>query len=235
MPAGTDNSEASASGTQNSTERDWHLEYAKMVKESILPLSELNELPGQEDYSAPPCFFYGTLMALPVLYRVVYGNPEPSELVTAHLKIRPAILKDHRRRFVRFCDYPGVTPHPGSQVAGTMVTGLTKRDMRNLERFEGFEYTLTPINVQVLTSRTPGPPGLNGEPSWENEVWEEMEAMTYMYTAGERHLEDREWRFIDYMENHMLGWSGLQVTSASKQIYDSLGYWKDAVVNLDSK
>lgn len=157
-------------------------------------------------------------MALPVLYNVVYYTPEPPEHMTNHLIVRPAILKDHRRRLVLYCEYPGVTVHRGSEVAGTFVSGLTKANLRDLHRFEGREYELVPIKVDVLMERTLGAPGPDGKPTYENEVWKEMDAMTYIYIAGEGRLADREWCFQDYMENNMSNWSGLRVSAVSKQI-----------------
>lgn len=157
-------------------------------------------------------------MALPVLYRVIYYNPEPPEADTAHLSVRPAVLKDHRRSRVRYCDYPGVTPRTGAEVWGSLVTGLTKANMKRLAFYEGSEYTLKPIRVNVLTERTLGPSGPKGEVTYEEEVWTEMDAMTYLYTGGDFRLDDRTWDFMEYMEEHMLAWSGLRLTSNAKQI-----------------
>jgi len=156
-------------------------------------------------------------MALPVLYQVIYYSPEPPDHMTNHLTVRPAILKDHRRRLVLHCEYPGITAHLGSQVAGSFVSGLTKANLRDLHRFEGRQYELVPIKVDVLMERTLGPPGPDGKPTYKNEVWQEMDAMTYIYIAGEDRLEDREWCFQDYMENHMINWSGLKRSSVSNQ------------------
>lgn len=160
----------------------------------------------------------GTLMALPVLYNVIHDTPQPPEHVTSHLTVRPATLKDHRRRFVRHSDYPGITAHKGSEVAGSLVTGLTKRNLRDLHRFEGSEYAVASIKVKVLAERTAGPPGPSGEPTYKNEVWREVDAITYMYIAGEYRLENREWSFNKYMELHMANWSGLNRSQAQNQL-----------------
>lgn len=208
----------------------WRAKYLEMVRKDLMRPNPVDNLAGGEHEPVPPCFFYGTLMALPVLYNIVYNSPEPPEHMSNHLTVRPAILKDHRRRTVLFRQYPGVTAHPGSQVAGSFVSGLTKANLRDLHRFEGQEYELVHIKVDVLMERTLGPPGPDGKPTYENEIWKEMDAMTYIYTAGEDRLVDREWCFQSYMENHMRNWSGLSATSVSNQIFDARGYWKDAVV-----
>ncbi|RPB26935.1 hypothetical protein L211DRAFT_819835 [Terfezia boudieri ATCC MYA-4762] len=208
----------------------WRAKYLEMVRKELARLNALDNLVGEEHEPVPPCFFYGTLMALPVLYNVVYHSPEPPEHMINHLTVRPAILKDHRRRLVLYCEYPGLTAHPGSQVAGSFVCGLTKANLRELHRFEGREYELVPIKVDVLMERTLGPPGPDGKPTYENEIWKEMDAMTYIYIAGEHRLVDREWCFQNYMENHLSSWSGLRASSVSNQRFDARGYWKDAVV-----
>lgn len=163
-------------------------------------------------------------MALPVLYNVIYGRPQPPEHVTSHLTVRPAILKDHRRRFVRYSVYPGMTAHKGSEVAGTLVTGLTKGNLRDLHFFEGTEYAIASTKVKVLMERTAGPPGPGGEPTYENEVWKEMEALTYLYTAGEYRLDNREWSFKKYMELNMANWSGLSMSQAANQLCKLYSY-----------
>lgn len=161
-------------------------------------------------------------MALPILYNVIYRTVDPPEEQTRHLTVRPAILKDHRRRYVRFCDYPAVTVHPGSEVAGSVVTGLTKGNLRALHQFEGREYDFLPISVNVLMDRTPGPPGPDGKPTYENEVWIEMDAMTYIYIGGENRIDDREWVFQTFMDQHISHWSGLlQMSEAENQIRKS--------------
>lgn len=208
-----------------------HLENFKLLRQGILEQNAKAPIEDDDKHPAPPCFFYGTLMALPVLFNVIYFNPEPPKHITDHLTVRPAILKGHRRQIVRHCDYPGVIVHEGSEVAGTVVTGLTMRNLRELNRFEGVQYTLAPIKVNVLMERTlKTETGPDGEAVYENEVWKEMDAMTYLYTAGDKRLDStRDWNFKSYMTTRMSTWSGL-ITPVSDQKYDSRGYWKDAVV-----
>lgn len=74
------------------------------------------------------------------------------------------------------------------------------------------------IKVNVLMKRTAGPPGPSGELTYKNEVWKEMDAVTYLYIAGEYRLENREWSFNKYMEYHMANWSGLSVSQAANQL-----------------
>ncbi|KAF8425580.1 hypothetical protein EV426DRAFT_52216 [Tirmania nivea] len=201
------------------SDSQWRAKYLEIVRNQLARHSAVDNLAGEEHEPAPPCFFYGTLMALPVLYNVIYRSPEPPEHMSSHLTVRPAILKNYRRRLILHCEYPGLTAHPGSQVAGSFVSGLTKANLWDLHNFEGREYELVPVKVDVLTERTLGPLGPDGKPTYENEIWKEMDAMTYIYIASEDRLVDREWCFQSYMENQMGNWSGLTASSLSNQTW----------------
>ncbi|KAI9664211.1 MAG: hypothetical protein M1831_002390 [Alyxoria varia] len=115
-------------------------------------------------------FFYGTLMAPPIL-RFVLARPFPSDSV----KLRPAILPRHRRYRVKEGDYPALLPGPGDakntseravdetgedfvtqqnrtyEVRGTYVTGLTASDFVRLDQFEGDEYERRIVKARPLT------------------------------------------------------------------------------------
>ena len=97
-------------------------------------------------------FFYGTLMHAPVLCRVLGSDG-------AHLSTSEAVLLGHTRHHVRGEDYPAVVAlgtgealvgralsgDEGS-VRGTLVTGLTDRDVELLDEFEGSVSLRAPHN-----------------------------------------------------------------------------------------
>jgi len=147
-------------------------------------------------------FFYGTLMAREILNRVCYGpgnvghDPEATRLA-AHLKIQSAILHDYSRRKVRGCDYPGIIPQKGHTVRGTYVTGLTDRDIYRLDTFEGSEYDRIKIKIRVL--------GMDGEET------KEVEAETYVYSAGDKRLEGKEWDYKEFRKEKMHRWTNESV------------------------
>ncbi|KAL9138442.1 MAG: hypothetical protein Q9175_000326 [Cornicularia normoerica] len=141
-------------------------------------------------------FFYGTLMAPQVLYRVVYGttNPTPSQI--SRLIIEPAILPQYTRRRVRDCDYPAIIPsrEPGACVRGTYVRGLTSDAQRRLDLFEGSQYERIRLRLNLLDEK-----GNEGE---------EMEAETYVWAEDIRGLEDGEWDFEEFRREKMGRWIG---------------------------
>jgi len=136
-------------------------------------------------------------MAKEVLYRVIYGasdisaNPEARE-AAAKLTIQPAILHNFSRRRIIRADYPGITPQDGHTVRGTYVAGLNGYDMRRLDWFEGDEYSRKVVKVMVLHGDT---------------ETEEVEAETYVFTAGKNRLEDVEWDFEDFRREKMHRWA----------------------------
>jgi hypothetical protein len=136
-------------------------------------------------------FFYGTLMAPQVLYRVCHGSysMHTSQHAPHNIKSHPAILYNHRRHRVHNADYPAILPNiPDSTVRGTFVTGLTDADIWRLDIFEGDEYERSKVRVRLLTQV--------GDASGEGNVeGEEVEAETYLWIAGEQRLEAREWDF----------------------------------------
>ncbi|WPG98599.1 disease resistance protein Aig2 [Acrodontium crateriforme] len=148
-------------------------------------------------------FFYGTLMAPQVLHRVCHGSSDPTNPIfaTHNFKTRPAILHEHRRHRVRHADYPGVIPHPNATVRGTYVTGLTDADIWRLDIFEGDQYERCKVKVRVLDKI--------GEDNGQGNVeGEEVEAETYIWTAGEEELEQKEWDFAEFQREKMQFWVG---------------------------
>lgn len=148
-------------------------------------------------------FFYGTLMAPQVLHRVCHGSSDPSNPIfaTHKFKTRSAILHEHRRHRVKDADYPGVVPHENATVRGTYVTGLTDADIWRLDIFEGDQYRRRKVNVRILDKV--------GEDDGQGNVeGEEFEAETYIWTAGEDGLEDKEWDFAEFQREKMQFWTG---------------------------
>ncbi|XP_014559831.1 hypothetical protein COCVIDRAFT_35121 [Bipolaris victoriae FI3] len=165
-------------------------------------------------------FFYGTLMAPPVLHRVIWGSPTPPTPTHASLlHIRPAILHAHQRRKVKGADYPGVVPVSCSEasVRGTLVQGLTDGDLWRLDVFEGKEYVRSKVRVRVLlpSQKIQGEGGKEGEgmgdvtqKEEDNVEGEEVEAETYIWVAGEHRLEGDEWDFTEFVREKMGRWVG---------------------------
>jgi len=145
-------------------------------------------------------FFYGTLMAREILYRVCYGPNQVGKdpvatMLAENLSIRPAILHNYCRHRVRDCDYPGIIPEKGQSVRGTYVTGLTDGDMYRLDTFEGSEYSKQKVKVEVLEDDS-------------HSSGQEMEANTYVFTAGDDLLEKIEWNYDEFRAEKLHRWTG---------------------------
>ncbi|KAE8392619.1 hypothetical protein BDV23DRAFT_150723 [Aspergillus alliaceus] len=181
-------------------------------------------------------FFYGTLMAPQILYRVIHGSPNPEPWQKALLTFKPAILHGYRRHRVRGADYPGIvavgqtTTEPGANasvdstayVLGTVVSGLTDGDIHRLDIFEGSEYEKGKVKVRVLQeSLDRQDVGLDGKDTDKHlrdvldaagaefaDEGEEVEAATYVYVAGRSRLEDGEWDFEAFKRDKMAWWVG---------------------------
>ncbi|CZR69550.1 related to disease resistance protein aig2 [Phialocephala subalpina] len=143
-------------------------------------------------------FFYGTLMAAEILYRVCYGTSKVHEFpilqrAASKLEIRPALLYNYCRHRVLEADYPAIIPQQGHTVRGTYVTGLTDDNIRKLDRFEGSQYSRQKVNVTILS---------DGQ-----EKGEVVEAQTYIWSAGVDYLEKQEWDYEDFRKNKMHLWT----------------------------
>ncbi|KAE8857359.1 hypothetical protein PTNB29_08426 [Pyrenophora teres f. teres] len=165
-------------------------------------------------------FFYGTLMAPPVLHRVIWGSPTPpTEAHASLLHIRPAILHSHRRHRVEGADYPALVPVPStsedpspSSVRGALVTGLTDGDIWRLDIFEGDEYTREKVRVRILTEQNGNEGGADvlgvGASDGGEIEGEEVDTETYIWTAGAHRLEPNEWDFKEFVRERMERWVG---------------------------
>jgi Gamma-glutamyl cyclotransferase, AIG2-like len=146
-------------------------------------------------------------MAPQVLYRVIYGTPEPEAWQIARLSMRSAILHEYRRQRVKYADYPAIIPKRLATVRGVFVTGLSDMDVRRLDLFEGSMYERQKVTVKLLKNvnlqeNVPDSElaGLEGK---------EAEAETYVWRDPVESLEDREWDFDDFKKKKMREWAGL--------------------------
>jgi hypothetical protein len=155
-------------------------------------------------------FFYGTLMAPPVLHRVIWGQPKPPTPAHAQLlTIRPAILHAHRRYKVRNASFPAILPTKAgedSTVRGTLVTGLTDGDIWRLDIFEGDMYERREVTVRLLE----GEDGVGDLSKYEsgNKEGGEVVAETYIWVQGQKQLESSEWDFTEFVKEKMSAWVG---------------------------
>jgi hypothetical protein len=168
-------------------------------------------------------FFYGTLMAPPVLHRVIWGSQTPPTPAHASLlHIRPAILHAHRRHKVKQADYPAILPvDTPSSVRGTLVEGLTDGDIWRLDIFEGSEYQRQKVKVNVLQPRDKGVSAEEGmgdlsQKEEDNVEGEEVEAETYIWTAGAHRLEAEEWDFAEFVRDKMKRWVGREAAETDE-------------------
>ncbi|KNG46102.1 disease resistance protein Aig2 [Stemphylium lycopersici] len=189
---------------------------------------------------AHTAFFYGTLMAPPVLHRVIWGSQTPPTPAHASLlHIRPAILRAHRRHKVKAADYPAILPvsdSSTSSVRGTLVEGLTDGDIWRLDIFEGYEYKRQKVKVRVLQQRgdegsKEGEEGMGdlSQREEDNVEGDEVEAETYIWIAGAQRLEAEEWDFAEFVRDKMKRWVGREAADTDEGFQDV----DDAVAALD--
>ncbi|KAH7071115.1 AIG2-like family-domain-containing protein [Paraphoma chrysanthemicola] len=191
-------------------------------------------------------FFYGTLMAPPVLHRVIWGSQTPPTPAHASLlHIRPAILHAHQRHKVKHADYPAILPtsaEANTSVRGTLVTGLTDGDLWRLDIFEGSEYQRRKVQVRVLdspsssTSKKEEEEGMGDltQKAEENIEGKEVEAETYIWIAGAARLEPQEWDFAEFVRDKMSRWVGREAAETDEgfQGRPSINEVDDAVAAL---
>jgi hypothetical protein len=141
-------------------------------------------------------------MAKEVLFNVIFGTSTVSRYNVQKVTQTSAILHDHKRSRVKYCDYPGVIPQEGHSVRGTYVTGLTDGDIYRLDMFEGSQYELQTVRVRLLKS---GGDEATGKGNVEGE---EVETQTYIWTASVKQLEDKEWDYATFRKEKLSRWSG---------------------------
>lgn len=166
-------------------------------------------------------FFYGTLMAPPVLHRVIWGSSTPPTPAHASLlRIRPAILHAHQRHKVKHADFPAILPTDAeATVRGTLVEGLTDGDLWRLDIFEGSEYERRNVRVRVLQGKEHSDLDVQGMGDVSQEAeqhveGDEVDAETYIWIAGAQRLESEEWDFAEFVRDKMKRWVGRERSRA---------------------
>lgn len=90
-----------------------------------------------------PMFSFGTLMDEQLLCCV-------SGMERTALNIQPAVLRGYAQRLVTGEEFPVIIPVASSEVPGVLITGLHEEAMRRILFYEGEEYRLTEIELQVV-------------------------------------------------------------------------------------
>jgi gamma-glutamylcyclotransferase (GGCT)/AIG2-like uncharacterized protein YtfP len=187
---------------------------------SALPSSKLGKPPISTPTMSHTAFFYGTLMAPQVLHRVIWGSQTPPTPAHASLlRIRPAILHAHQRHKVKHADYPAILPTDStcsSSVRGTLVQGLTDGDIWRLDIFEGNEYARRKVTVRLLEQKLNNGMGDIQQQESENIEGEQVDAETYIWTAGAHRLEPEEWDFNEFVRDKMKRWVGREAAHSDE-------------------
>ncbi|KAH8590997.1 AIG2-like family-domain-containing protein [Bisporella sp. PMI_857] len=140
-------------------------------------------------------FFYGTLMAKEILFRVLYGTTRPENTeylaVAQDIHISSAVLRDYCRHRVEGADYPGIIAQKGASVLGTYVTGLRDADIYRLDMFEGRQYKRTEVKVVLEHDKS------------------EAEAETYVFLY-EDDLVKEEWSYEDFRKTKLQYWADVE-------------------------
>ncbi|MBK8175725.1 MAG: gamma-glutamylcyclotransferase [Rhodospirillales bacterium] len=92
-------------------------------------------------------FFYGTLIDPEILQAVLRRRVDRS------CRCR-AVLAGYRRVFRRGAVYPVLVPADGARVEGVLVHRLSARDVARLSAYEGKDYRLAPISVNLGAGRS---------------------------------------------------------------------------------
>ena len=85
-------------------------------------------------------FFYGTLIDPEILDAVLR---RPVDLI----RRRAAVLEGYRCVYRRGACYPVLVPETTARVVGTVVSGLTTRDVALLRLYEGPDYEIQEMSV----------------------------------------------------------------------------------------
>lgn len=121
-------------------------------------------------------FVYGTLRHRPLLDALV-GRP---------VEARPARLPCHRAAVLHDRDYPGLVADPEADAVGSLIV-VDDDGLAVLDRFEGTEYTRTPVTVATDDGPVP--------------------AETYLFTGPSRALvAGATWSFDDFVAEAADGW-----------------------------
>lgn len=196
-----------------------------MVRRSSGTLLQVQRWPRIDAFPA------GTLMAPPVLHRVIYGSTEPEEWQKQLTTVRSALLQGYTRHKVKHADYPAILPHSTTSssetessrpsVRGSLVTGLTDGDIWRLDIFEGTQYTRQKVRVKALKNTALD--ALVDEADLEAHVEEEVEAETYVWTDRRSDLEQEEWDFEEFKREKMWAWVGQARANAGVEVDEGFG------------
>lgn len=184
---------------------------------------------GKQKHNVEPqaeaLFFYGTLVHPNILARVI-GNDG------AHLTVQNAVLDGAKLFHVKGADYPGLlhvasSPASINAVKGTLVTGLTRADLRCLDAFEGDEYVRTRVdvipdpaaraesNAERIANAASAPLdailcGLDNARigSLCVSTHKRVQAQVYTWIAGRDKLHDHVWQFDVFAQIHAANWLG---------------------------
>jgi len=166
-------------------------------------------------------FFYGTLLHPRILKRVIQNDGD-------HLELCPAVLLDYTRHKVALADYPGIVPYEKDRaffkrdlcredrcVRGTYVKGLSAKDIRFLDIFEGSDYRRLEAMVHPLSPLTPlnGPSEtvvtFNPEPLPPIEdLAPPLPCQTYVWTSYLDELEPELWSYEVFVRDNLHKWVG---------------------------
>lgn len=171
-------------------------------------------------------FFYGTLMHPKILKRVLDND-------ASHLKICPSILSNYTRHKVKDADYPAILPRERSKVLlgreltseensvrGTLVSGLTAKDIAILDVFEGNEYVRSQVLVHPLGPFTPLPVDAATSGAVEDslipadlpplpaasELARTVPAQTYVWCSYDEELDKELWSFDEFIRKNAWKW-----------------------------
>lgn len=87
-------------------------------------------------------FVFGTLMD-PEVRELVCGKPLE--------RVEPAVVQGFRRVFVAGRHYPMLLPRASGWVDGTLLWGVDPESLHRLQVYEGWEYTLRPVQVRTAS------------------------------------------------------------------------------------
>lgn len=86
-------------------------------------------------------FFYGTLLDRDVMAMVIGRRLPPDAFA-------PAILPGHARRRVKGASYPIAVRDRREAIHGSVVGGLSERDVERLSAYEGARYRIASLKVR---------------------------------------------------------------------------------------
>ncbi|KIO28353.1 hypothetical protein M407DRAFT_243035 [Tulasnella calospora MUT 4182] len=174
-------------------------------------------------------FFYGTLMHPKILKRVITHEG-------AELEVAAAILFDHTRFHVKYCDYPavissdiasqvigdGTLADDDKAVRGVAVKGLTSKDIELLDVFEGDEYSrdevfcapitefnrLSAVDTQQLLAKS----GTLPSPSSAT-----VPTFVYKWKAPATRLSSEIWNYNRFLEENVWRWLDREPTDEEQR------------------